>query len=67
MKRMTAKRWLPLLVAVWGVITTLSGLVQNFAGVAAVRFFLGLCEGGLLPGLILYLSTMYRRDELQLR
>jgi len=28
---------------------------------------LGLCEGGLLPGMVLYLSSIYRREELQLR
>jgi len=28
---------------------------------------LGLCEGGLLPGMVLYLSTVYQREELQLR
>ena len=33
----------------------------------ALRFFLGALEGGLLPRLILYLSTFYRRKELQMR
>ncbi|KEF56747.1 uncharacterized protein A1O9_06937 [Exophiala aquamarina CBS 119918] len=28
---------------------------------------LGLAEGGMLPGINLYLSMFYRRDELQLR
>lgn len=32
-----------------------------------MRLFLGLTEGGLLPGIVLYLSTMYKRDELQIR
>ncbi|KAF9267164.1 MFS transporter [Marasmius fiardii PR-910] len=67
LKRMGANRWLPLIVVTWGIVTTLTGLVQSFAGVAAIRIFLGFCEGGLLPGIILYLSTMYKRHELQLR
>ncbi|KAI0092717.1 MFS general substrate transporter [Irpex rosettiformis] len=67
MKKMRPNRWLPFLVAVWGMVTTLSGLVNNFAGLVAIRFFLGLCEGGLLPGIVLYLSTLYKPHELQQR
>ena len=52
LKRMKASRWLPLLVAVWGTVTTLTGLVQSFSGLIAIRFFLGFCEGGLLPGMV---------------
>jgi MFS family permease len=33
----------------------------------ACRFFLGLFEGGLFPGLVLYLSGFYRPHELQIR
>ncbi|TCD70815.1 hypothetical protein EIP91_001505 [Steccherinum ochraceum] len=67
LKKMKPSRWLPFLVAVWGTVTTLSGLVQNFSGLLAIRFFLGFCEGGLLPGIMLYLSTLYKRHELQQR
>ncbi|KAI0796794.1 MFS general substrate transporter [Abortiporus biennis] len=67
LKKMKPSRWLPFLVAIWGMVTTLSGLVQSFSGLLAIRFFLGLCEGGLLPGIMLYLSTIYKRHELQQR
>ncbi|EGV66790.1 MFS general substrate transporter [Yamadazyma tenuis ATCC 10573] len=33
----------------------------------AGRFFLGLCESAVLPGIIFYLSTFYRRHELASR
>lgn len=49
---MKPSRWLPALVAVWGTVTTLSGIVQNYSGLLAIRFFLGFCEGGLLPGIV---------------
>lgn len=58
---MKANRWIPLLVFCWGVVTTLSGLIQSFGGLVAVRFMLGICEGGLLPGIVsnaLYLSNI---------
>ncbi|KAK7470670.1 hypothetical protein VKT23_002092 [Stygiomarasmius scandens] len=67
LKRMGANRWLPLIVCAWGVVTTLTCLIHNFSGLVTIRIFLGFCEGGLLPGMILYLSTMYKRHELQLR
>lgn len=67
MKKVKANRWIPLLVVMWGIVTILTSLVQNFSGLIVIRLFLGLCEGGLLPGIMLYLSTIYRRHELQLR
>jgi MFS family permease len=67
LKRMKPNRWLPILVMAWGVVTTLTGLIHNFSGLVAIRLFLGFCEGGLLPGIILYLSTIYKRHEFQLR
>ncbi|KZT39648.1 MFS general substrate transporter [Sistotremastrum suecicum HHB10207 ss-3] len=67
LKKFRPNRWLPFIVVVWGIVTTLTGLVQNFGGLIAVRLALGLCEGGMLPGMILYLSTIYKRHELQLR
>ncbi|KAG8705675.1 hypothetical protein FRC11_008862, partial [Ceratobasidium sp. 423] len=41
--------------------------VKNFAGFMAVRTMLGICEGGMMPGLAFYLSTYYKRDELVFR
>jgi len=67
MKRVKSNHWIAFLVFAWGGVTTLTALVHNFGGLVAIRMFLGLCEGGLLPGIILYLSTMYKPHELQLR
>lgn len=46
---------------------TSTGLVTNFSGLLAVRFFLGMLEGPMLPGIVLYLSGFYTRSELGLR
>ncbi|KAF7352804.1 MFS transporter [Mycena venus] len=67
MKKVKPNRWIPILVFTWGGVTTLTSLVHNFGGLIAIRMFLGVCEGGLLPGIILYLSTIYKPHELQLR
>lgn len=46
---------------------TCMGLVHNYAGLMAVRFFLGLAEAGLFPGIGYFLSCWYRRDEFGIR
>lgn len=43
------------------------GFVRSFGAFVAVRAILGLTEGGLLPGMILYLSGLYTRGEMALR
>lgn len=43
------------------------GFVRSFGSFAAVRALLGIAEGGLFPGIVLYLSSMYTRGELALR
>lgn len=67
LKRTTPKFWLPTLTIVWGIIATLMGFTQNVAGFFAVRFFLGVAESGLFPGVVYYLSMWYKRDERQYR
>ena len=43
------------------------GLVSSYAGLATVRVFLGLVEGPMAPGIVLYLSGFYTRKELSVR
>lgn len=43
------------------------GFVTSYKGLLAVRVFLGIAEGGLLPGIVLYLSMMYKRSEVGIR
>jgi len=45
---------------VWGMVSTLSGVTHNFAGMVATRFFLGFIEAAFLPGaLMVCLSTHF--------
>ncbi|KAF7791700.1 hypothetical protein EIP86_002723 [Pleurotus ostreatoroseus] len=67
LKRVGANILLPLMLTLWGIVTVFHGLITSYSGLIAARFFLGLCEGGLLPGLCLYLSCFYPRRKLQLR
>lgn len=67
LKKVTPKIWLPALTFFWGVIAMCLGFVQNFGSFVAVRALLGFAEGGLLPGIVLYLSHLYTRGEMALR
>ncbi len=62
-KRYNAANVIPILVFTFGSITLLSVTVFNFGSIVAVRWFLGMCESAFFPGIIYYLSTMYRRTE----
>ncbi|KAJ6073218.1 hypothetical protein N7467_011303 [Penicillium canescens] len=46
---------------------TLTGIVQNYSGLLAARFFLGVTEAGLFPGLAFYVSLWYPRKNSQFR
>src|SRR5436190_9765126 len=46
---------------------TAMGLVHNFQGLMIARWFLGLCEAGLFPGIGYLLSCWYKRSELGIR
>jgi MFS family permease len=67
LKRVGANILLPTMVILWGLTTALQGFVTSYRGLIAARFFLGLFEGGLLPGITLVMSRFYKRDQIQLR
>lgn len=67
LKRFTPSQWLATLAFLWGIVSTLMGIVQSFGGLVACRLILGLLEGGLFPGLTVYLTLFYTKKELALR
>ncbi|KAJ7290157.1 major facilitator superfamily domain-containing protein [Mycena rebaudengoi] len=58
---------LPMMLTLWGVVTACQGVINTYGSLLACRFFLGLLEGGMFPGLVLYLSFWYPRLQLQTR
>lgn len=50
LKRFKPHVWLSLNMFLFGLTTLLQGLVQNYSGLIATRFFLGLFETGMFPG-----------------
>jgi MFS family permease len=43
----------------WGMVSTLSGVTHNFAGMVATRFFLGFVEAAFLPGALMVSSSFF--------
>ncbi|KXT12062.1 hypothetical protein AC579_1862 [Pseudocercospora musae] len=67
LKRLTPRVFFTGIILMWGAIMALMGLVHNYKGLLAARWFLGLAEAGLFPGVNYYLSCWYKRSELGLR
>jgi len=59
--------WLPTMMICWGIVMTLHGVVRNYGSLITVRVLLGLCEAGMYPGIVFYLSSWYKRTELGTR
>lgn len=51
----------------YGFITIMQGVVKNYSGLLAVRFFLGLLETGVFPGCVYLIGMWYPRHEAQKR
>ncbi|KAI4229804.1 MAG: hypothetical protein L6R36_000591 [Xanthoria steineri] len=67
LKKFTPSRWISFITTAWGIIATLTGVTQSYAGLIVCRLLLGLVEGGLFPGAAVYLTLFYTKRELALR
>ncbi|VBB78425.1 Putative MFS transporter [Podospora comata] len=67
LKAIGARFYLPLLVCGFGLVSLCTAFVKNFAGLMVARSFLGVFEGGAMPGMAFFLSCFYKRNELLFR
>ncbi|OAA77952.1 Major facilitator superfamily domain, general substrate transporter [Akanthomyces lecanii RCEF 1005] len=67
LKLFTPRRWIAALAFCWGLVATLSGLVDSYGSLLACRLILGVVEAGLFPGLNVYLTFFYTKHELARR
>ena len=67
LKRFRPSVFIPSIMLAWGLCMTTMGLVHNWSGLMTARFFLGLAEAGLFPGINYYLSCWYKRSEFGIR
>lgn len=67
MKRFNPHVWLSLSITAFGIVMLCQGFVQNYSGLIATRFFLGLAEAGIFPGSFYLISFWYKHEEAQQR
>ncbi|PSN64865.1 MFS transporter-like protein [Corynespora cassiicola Philippines] len=67
LKKFRAGTYLPSLITAWGLVCTFMGFTKSFAGLVVCRLLLGLFEGGILGGVIIYLAMFYPRHVMLYR
>ncbi|KAL7924305.1 major facilitator superfamily domain-containing protein [Trichoderma austrokoningii] len=63
LKRTRPSIFIPLIIIIWGASMLGMGFVRHWSGLMAGRWFLGVAEAGLFPGVNYYLSCWYKRSE----
>src|SRR6202158_6293915 len=62
-ERWSARRMISLTMIAWGSLTVLTALVHTPSELYVARFLLGAAEAGFFPGVIVYLSHWFIREE----
>ncbi|MCH6470090.1 MFS transporter [Sinomonas terrae] len=62
-ERWSAKKFVGIMVLVWGLLAVATGFVQNFAELLAVRFLLGVAEAGIWPAILVLISHWFPAAE----
>ncbi|TFK73730.1 MFS general substrate transporter [Pluteus cervinus] len=55
--------WIPSIMLVWGLVMFSMAFVKSYQGLVVARFFLGLAEAGLPPGVAFLITMWYRRAD----
>jgi ACS family tartrate transporter-like MFS transporter len=59
LQRVGARRWIALLMVLWGIISAAMLFVVSARSFYALRFLLGAAEAGFFPGVIFYLRSWF--------
>lgn len=63
-KRYGFRRVLPILMMAWSTVSWAQAFMHNRTGFFITRALIGACEGGFIPGAILFASYFYKSREL---
>lgn len=61
--RLKPSVYLPIIMAIWGALTCCMAAIDNFEHLVVLRVFVGVFESGFAPGIILIISSWYKKDE----
>ena len=64
LKKVSPRNWQFRIFLSWGIVLACHAAVKNKEGLYAARFFLGMMEAGMFPGIAAQLCSWYRSDEM---
>lgn len=61
--RLKPSLYLPVIMTIWGGLTCCMAAIHDFKHLVALRILVGVFESGFAPGILLIISSWYKRDE----
>jgi MFS family permease len=55
--------YLPIIMIIWGGLTCVMAAIDSFQHLVVLRVLVGVFEAGFSPGIILIISSWYKKDE----
>lgn len=59
----SARKWIASIMLGWGILASLTGFIQSSTQFNAIRFVLGVAEGGFFPAVVVYLTHWFRQED----
>jgi ACS family tartrate transporter-like MFS transporter len=64
LQRVGARVWISRIIISWGIVVIVTAAASDAFQLAALRFALGIAEAGFFPGIILYITCWFRKQDL---
>lgn len=61
--RLKPSIYLPIIMIIWGGLTCVMAVIHDFKHLVVLRILVGVFESGFSPGIILIISSWYKREE----
>lgn len=63
LEKVGAKKWIGIILVLWGMVTLITAFVRSATELTILRFFLGVFEAALFPGMTLIITYWVRSAE----